>query len=967
MTRRGHFLKERGEDLSEKTMESILGLLDHWRNNHQQGTLVFSSRPLMNYYEEHILSKVNCLGGVKFTLLAGFIETITGVRSEERLLWAADQELIIWGLFKEKTADSLSNPFNHTNLSLIREIRKQIKELKQQGITPDSLTDRSWGYPAWLIDIYRSYQELLEQTGWRDTEEAIREATEYIKQNKGYPMNIRNVAFIGFGENSRLEMEFRLALSKWGDIQDINLRFNSEFDFEQSIKVRFRPLSEHVEFCIGSNREWEVRGIARQIITYFGDGIPPSQIAVVFRRLDSYLPIVKRIFKEFDIPCTGAKGLSWRKHPMVQQFLQYLRVWVNPGESTEMLRLLSFIGQGEDGRVFDRIKNADSSNSWLRSHRDWPNWLRKNAEIVEPRLAQRMIRWADRLSMSPPEGLEAWLRFTLEQLRYDDSLNEAISWLEPQEQAAMESTLLEIQESIASWIWRIEHMDCRAMRLSPEEFLRLLSDLLLDHQSSAERVQGGVKILSPQELRGAKYKAILVGGLTEGDFPANPILPSLFRIDDLHMESLGYKARTHRDHLQGERELFRDTINAAESHLFLTRPESDGTGRSYVPSVFWCEINDLVKENHCLRYSPGTRWLYPPISRLEQLCFLAKISPEKGRLSEVGDRCQAEAERRRGVPNYAGYMTSSEILRQLASKFGEEYAFSITALEEYAQCPYAFFCRRVLGVETLQRPNPMISALDKGLLYHDILRSLLERFGDGLYKEHFPLYIAEIDRLLDQTADAFWEGDGESSAILRRLQKEGIRQTLREFVAEEIEWEERIDGLYRPALFEAVFSLDGFCDESGASFRLAGKVDRVDKHRDGSRFIVYDYKTGRTPTRREIEEGLDLQLLLYLRAIGIQYPTMKPMGGAYYSLKKKERNPGIWRKAFLEETGLRQKGLEEKEWDELFEQNLQFVKDYVSGIRAGKFNLTLGECGPYCAYQSVCRRGLTGRPVHDPQ
>src|SRR5690606_32453578 len=78
------------------------------------------------------------------------------------------------------------------------------------------------------------------------------------------------------------------------------------------------------------------------------------------------------------------------------------------------------------------------------------------------------------------------------------------------------------------------------------------------------------------------------------------------------------------------------------------------------------------------------------------------------------------------------------------------------------------------------------------------------------------------------------------------------------------------------------------------SVKVRGKVDRVEIVREGDLlyYAVADYKTGQPPGRAEIEEGLSLQLLLYLEVIrhiladyfSLPLENVRPSGGIYYRL-----------------------------------------------------------------------------------
>lgn len=952
--------------------KEVIELLETWGRQQIQGTLVFSSRSLLNRWEERLLSRLHRLGGVKLTLFAGFIETITGVRSEERLLWAADQELILWSLIQGLSPDlSGFNPKKNA-LGLTRETLRMIREFKENGLLPDDLMDERLEAPPWFIELYASYQELLTKTGWRDPAEAICEAISVLLSDAKLPLSIRHVAFIGFEDYSRVERKFIDILATkvivheipWDEQDDLL----STTDLSTVLKSQSSPIPKDAGFCVGSDREWEIRGMARQIVSYLHDGIAPSEIAVVFRRSDNYHRIVRRVFDEFRIPIEGQQSMLWRDHPGVLRLLQLLRIWMTDGDSAEVLRLFSIAFTGEHGRILDILLRVQARAGWYQRSADWADWLRRSAEKADISLANSMIFWAELLVQPPKKTLGDWLELAAKLISWDDPSLKMVSILDHSTKLAWSRIQEEIISSLRRWNLQISTLNKRSWPLSAEEFLSLLEELLLDHAGADGTRQEGVRIVAPKDVKGHLYKAVLVGGLIEGEFPRQTINRPVVRMNYSLLKERGFNIGYDRDYLQREKKLFLGLIHASEGRLFFTRPENDGSGRPLISSVFWQEAQRAFIGTKVLRYSPGTRWSHYPVSEREHLLFHGKTASFKMNLPYVSDLCNAELLRRKAVPTYTGQIKDPKLQLSLRAFFGEHYAFSITSLEEYAKCPFAFFCHRILRVDQEEIPGLLMSALEEGIIYHDILKSFfMKHRGEILRKEALDIYYREIDQLIESVFDPQEPQGAAETGILRMLQKAGIRQTLRNFIFDEMDWEARIHGSYRPAYFEMDFDLPGLADQNGIPFRLIGKVDRVDLRHDGSGFIVTDYKTGGTPSRKAIDDGLDLQLVLYIRAVAAALPGMTAMGGAYYSLKKHERAPCLWRKSFINETGLRMKSMDDQEWETLLEQNLLHIKDYVTKIRNGEFRLTDGECSSFCAYRSVCRRGHIGRVAHDAQ
>ncbi|MEO8660737.1 MAG: PD-(D/E)XK nuclease family protein [Bryobacteraceae bacterium] len=228
-------------------------------------------------------------------------------------------------------------------------------------------------------------------------------------------------------------------------------------------------------------------------------------------------------------------------------------------------------------------------------------------------------------------------------------------------------------------------------------------------------------------------------------------------------------------------------------------------------------------------------------------------------------------------------------------------AFSVTDLEAAASCPFRLFLKRGLGVrpaDDRERDRDVwLDALTRGSELHDIYATALRRCRDG-------------KRRPDQKSDDIW---------LRELAQDRLIALRREMPPSTLEIFEResIDFLADVALF-----LEGECEDSrseplgfevsfgrplrdeeetlarvepveidlgeGLTFRIAGRIDRIDKVGPSS-FEILDYKTGgywRSDWIGTFQGGRRLQHALYgLAAAELLrscYKNPKVTGGVYY-------------------------------------------------------------------------------------
>ena len=209
----------------------------------------------------------------------------------------------------------------------------------------------------------------------------------------------------------------------------------------------------------------------------------------------------------------------------------------------------------------------------------------------------------------------------------------------------------------------------------------------------------------------------------------------------------------------------------------------------------------------------------------------------------------------------------------------EELSMSASRIEKLARCPYSYFLRYVLGVlppdEIVVDKAAWLDGLERGSLLHDVLcvfmKGLRER-GESIGDKNFS---EEIQRVAEKVMDSYREENPPPSEAVFEREKGEIFGALDIFLKAEGKREEKVE----PLLFEVNFGFEGEEGEgisesvtleigSGVSFRLKGKIDRVDRKGRGA-YRVIDYKTGSYKSYESIKafgKGKNLQHALYAEA-----------------------------------------------------------------------------------------------------
>ena len=222
--------------------------------------------------------------------------------------------------------------------------------------------------------------------------------------------------------------------------------------------------------------------------------------------------------------------------------------------------------------------------------------------------------------------------------------------------------------------------------------------------------------------------------------------------------------------------------------------------------------------------------------------------------------------------------------RALAERmYGAAPAMSASRLEQFNRCPFAHYVK--YGLKAKERPESKEEAADAGTFLHDALDAFLK-----LVKERGLNWAAltdeEADHLVDEIMPPLIASHNDGIFVrdvrLREalfLRIESVKRCARSIV------QQMQAGSYLPYETELAFGPDcpfpplALQTDDGRIVQLYGRIDRVDKSRDGF-YRVIDYKMGdRKFEPGKIAAGLSLQLPLYLAAVeGLD----GEMGGMYY-------------------------------------------------------------------------------------
>jgi ATP-dependent helicase/nuclease subunit B len=140
-----------------------------------------------------------------------------------------------------------------------------------------------------------------------------------------------------------------------------------------------------------------------------------------------------------------------------------------------------------------------------------------------------------------------------------------------------------------------------------------------------------------------------------------------------------------------------------------------------------------------------------------------------------------------------------------------------------------------------------------------------------------------------------------------------------------------------------------------ARIRFRCKVDRVDLDGKGG-FFVIDYKTGKNPPGpRDIDEGLALQIPLYILALE-SVTGMHGIGGAYYTIGTAQETKVVPVMGDESIKNMTKRRLDPDLRRQLH-QSATFTQRYIQGMMAARFHPAEGTdlCPTSCDFRHMCR------------
>lgn len=541
--------------------------------------------------------------------------------------------------------------------------------------------------------------------------------------------------------------------------------------------------------------------IAANIRDEIAKGEKPEEIAVLYRENRDAQPLA-RMLEKLRVPFVIESNDDLLRDPVIKKVVRLIEATVRFGEPAALMSAL-------EAGIFsvlplDFYKLSQAAHSKRVSPADIirDEQLMKELKFEKPEVFTRAYSFLNswRKSLSDEPALDL-----IEKIIRDSGLLSEIINL-PRAAESIDR-LRAFMNHLAGAV-AVRHDSSLADIL---EYLDRLRDhgILIPFSHSADEASGKVRLMTAHGAKGLEFERVYVTNCTDGHWGNRR------RIEHLKLPQSVYRrlekaesALTDTDN-DDERNLFYVALTRAKRNIVLTLSQQDTSGKEFLPTQFLQEIKpELVVEGKSEAYDDefksSTKVIFSDTS---------KNGPD------IRDR---------------------EFLNQLFDSYG----LSVTALNNYLECPWRYFYSNLLRIP--EAPTPSLSF---GRAVHAALKSYYDRWTKGENPESEFLINSFKQSLIREPIGerdikaAILKGEKALVGYIKNPWTQKNRKLLNEF---------RVEGV----------ELEGI--------KLNGIIDRMEILDLANTVNVVDYKTGKPRTRAQIsgqtkssDGGYKRQLVFY--------------------------------------------------------------------------------------------------------
>lgn len=931
----------------------------------------------------------------------------------------------------------------HEKSGFVSVLLEWLREMKSQGIHPEAYQTFAIEHPSdrdsQLSEFYRRYQNYLHEKCLADPDGRLWVVAEELDKDSGLFIHNGPLFILGHDQFTPVQMNILKSLANRFNGMTIYLHWSEKRNEDDLALTRLRetrdallnnltlevlslpeiprpstalshlgnqlfelsPKSletgDHLQLIEAPSREVEVRKALQITKKLLLNGLLPETIGVLASNPETYLPIVRTVSEEYDIPIACDLPLS--EEPLVQDLINLLQLTPDfTWRSTFQALRSPYIQQPwlskEQIDQLDRLTREqpvlEGRDQWLAALRPiqetfpdlddedlgHPPYIStlSNEEIHD--LQEGLKRFFDHLT-PPTQGTVlnyAWWVQTrllgvipdqneMDEIALSSSLNLKI--FECCQNSPQSTHELKVLENVLTCLRELldarYHID-RSEEINWETFCQELTPIIVSERIETEPYKPKVMFGPLAEGRVRLFDHLILLGLSEGEFPSRPEVDVFYA--PAEREDFPLPIRRHIPaHYTS---LFWQVINNVESNLTLLRPYIDENGAEWQPSPYWDAVKACFVDLPVVRIPIAEDIKIQDAASQSELLIAcaqahARVVPDELRhlytYSQLAEHIHDLRNSYCPPGKFEGILKSKDLLEDINLHYHPKSVWSASRLNTYGNCPFNFFADNLLNLEARQEPEDGLNPMQRGSLLHTLLEKTLRKLqkrGLRLAEEHTDDVMTALEESCSEVFPSAHMRYGFQPTPLWTYEQEELHRLLHVYLT----WEcSENKGGYFPFLQEAKFGIKDseqgpyLVETEEGSFYLRGVIDRIDKDNYGN-LLVIDYKSGSSEYNKpDIENGIALQTALY--ALAAQHfwanEDEKIKKSEYRHLPKRSSSGSLDFEDRVEE-------------NETVFKAVQKAYEHIQRIRKGNFPSATEKpirgrhsCTAYCDFAPFCR------------
>ena len=687
--------------------------------------------------------------------------------------------------------------------------------------------------------------------------------------------------------------------------------------------TKYEKNVDNLKLFLAKNEYSEIEEVAKRIQKLVSkDNLRYKDISIITKNIENYAPLVRAIFRQYDIPVFIDEKRDLNQNIIVQYVLSILSV-LNRNFASE--DVFSYIKLGfldiEKEEIF---KLENYCNKWGITLNKWKkdfiyeldNENKKNEvqrlneirkEIINP-----LIKLQEKIKEEKTANniTKLLYEFLISQ-SIEEKVTEKIKDLEANNKRELAKEYKESYQIILDILDEIV-LIFKDDKMTIDKYEKILKiGLKNSGLGKIPGTQDQIILGDVDRSRSHKVDVVFIIGLNDGSFPSNNKDEGFLSDNDREvLKEDGIElAKTTLEQLYDDKFNIYKAFTTAEKQLYLSYSSSDKDGKSQRPSILITQIkkmfpnlkeeSDVVSKRYEIVNKEVTyQELIENISKLKKKEKIEDIWYEIYNYYKSQEGWNEELSKDLEAINYSNLPT--DIKKENIDKlYGNTLKTSVSRLEQYRRCPFSYYLQ--YGLKLKEKETLKIQSMDTGSFMHETIDNFFDYVREeGLElseideEKIFEIVSNIVEENLKSSRNMIFTATTKYKILVRRLKKiiskalKYIIETIiySDFSIEGTEVEFSEKGKYKPIILNL---------ENGKKVEITGKIDRIDTAtKDEGKYLrIIDYKSSaKDIDLNEVYAGLQIQLLTYTDAICRQEDII-PAGIFYFSLLEQMANKRI--------------------------------------------------------------------------